>query len=178
MNVGLISTRFARALYDFSSLEGEEGVVRDELKLLQGKVHNISEFNDALLSPIVPQEKKLSLLNAAVGETPSKSVQRFFRLLIDHKRENMLADICHSYRLLFEKEKGIIRARLTTAIPIDDERSSHVKRQLEKSTGKKIELTCLVQPEIIGGYILTTDEKRLDASVRTKLAGIRKNLTI
>lgn len=178
MNVGLISSRFARALYDFSASAGEEDIVYEELRLLLNQVTRMSGLSDALISPIVPQENKLKLLKTATGKMSSNSVQRFFKLLLDHRREYLLADICLSYKLIYEKEKGVLRVRLTTAVPLDKERSAHILHQLEKSTGKKIELTHVVQPDIIGGYILTTDEKRLDVSVRTRLMDIRKKLTI
>lgn len=178
MNVSLISFRFARALFDFAASAGEEETVLDELKLLKDQLQNITEFNDTLMSPIVPQETKLKLLKTATGKTCSYSLQRFFNMLLDHKRENILLDICHSYKLVYEKEKGFLRVRITTAVPLDKERSAQILEKLEKSTGRKIELTYLVQPDIIGGYVLTTDEKRLDASVKTRLMNVRKNLTI
>lgn len=178
MNVGLISYRFARALYDFSASAAEEDKVYHELKLLLSQINRIPEFSDALVSPIVPQENKMKLLKIATGVDVSNSVLRFFKLLIDHKREDILADICHSYKLIYDEEKGVLRVRLATAIPIDDDRISRILKKLGNSTGKKIELTHVVQPEIIGGYVLTTDEKRLDASVRTRLMNIRKKLTI
>jgi len=178
MNVGLISVRFARALYDFSASAGEEDMVHKELKILLSHINKTPEFSDALVSPIIPQENKLKLLNTAIGGMSSNSLQRFFKLLIDHRREYILADICLSYNLIYEKEKGILRVRITTAVPLDQVRSEQILNHLEKSTGKKIELTKVVQPDIIGGYVLTTDGKRLDASVRTRLMDIRKYLTI
>ncbi len=53
-----------------------------------------------------------------------------------------------------------------------------LEKRIENATGKKINLTHVVQPDIIGGFVLTTDEKRLDASVKTRLQDIRKKLTL
>lgn len=177
MNVNLISYRFARALYDYSASVGEEDEVYGELELLQEQL-NQSGFTDALDSPLVSFDGKLRLLNISCGNKASDSIQRFFGLVLSHRREYLLPEICHSFKKVYENEKGIMQVCLTTAIPLDEERSARILGKLEKSTGKKIELIRVVQPDIIGGYVLSTDEKRLDVSVRTKLINIRKKLTI
>ena len=59
MNIGLISARFAKALYDYSSSAGEEDIVMGELNLLFDIINNIQELNDSLNSPIVSYESKL-----------------------------------------------------------------------------------------------------------------------
>jgi len=178
MNVGLISSRYARALYDFSVNAGEEGVVYEELKALLSHLNKMPEFAEALSSPIFTQERKLLLLEKAAGKNLSDSLQRFFRLLTKHRREDILADICHSYKLTYDKEKGIIWVKLITAVPVEKDKIDQILNKLEVGSGKKIELTHIVQQDIIGGYILITDGKRLDASIKTRLMNIRKTLTI
>jgi F-type H+-transporting ATPase subunit delta len=178
MNIGLISARFAKALYDYSSSAGEEDIVMGELNLLFDIINNIQELNDSLNSPIVSYESKLNLLITATGGNPSDSCRRFFQMLLNHRREYMIDDICVKYRQVYETEKNILRVRLTTAVPLDNQRTNTLHNKLENATGKKINLTHVVQPDIIGGFVLTTDEKRLDASVKTRLQDIRKKLTL
>jgi len=178
MNVGLIAARYAKALYEFSASAGEENRVYEELEMIHEQVVQVHEFGETLLSPIVSHESKIRLMQLAVGKTPSASLNRFFKLLLNHRREALLPAVCHSYKRLYDKEKGILKVRLTTAVPIGTKREKAILQQLEASTGKKIELMLAVQPDIIGGYVLMTDEKRLDASVKTKLLTIRKQLTI
>jgi F-type H+-transporting ATPase subunit delta len=178
MNTGLISARFAKALYDYSSSVSEEDAVMGELNLLFDIINNIQELSDSLKSPLVPYESKLNLLITATGGSTSDSNRRFFQMLLNHRREYLIDDICVKYRQVYETEKNILRVRLTTAVPLDNQRTNTLHNKLENATGKKIHLTHSVQPDIIGGFVLTTDEKRLDASVRTRLQDIRKKLTL
>ncbi len=178
MNAVLIAFRYARALYDFSKETGEEGVVLDELKLIREQLLAVPDLLPALQSPLVEGTVKLKLMRMALANTPSTSLERFFNLLMNHQRENSLLDICRAYKRVYDKEQGIIKVRVTTAVPLDPQQKDAFKTKMEASSGKKIELRFMVNPEIIGGYVLTTDEKRLDASVKNQLQAIQKKLTI
>ncbi|MDP4277826.1 MAG: F0F1 ATP synthase subunit delta [Bacteroidota bacterium] len=178
MNVGLISARFAKALYDFSVSAGEDEMVHEELIMVHKQLNEVPVLGETLLSPIVSAEDKIRLMIAATGRIPTASLTRFFRLLIAHRREELLPSICESYMRLFDKEKGILKVRLITAVPLEETKKDKIVSQLETSTHKKVELSMLVQPDIIGGFVLMTDEKRLDASVRTSLKNIRRQMTI
>jgi len=178
MNAFLIAFRYAKALYDFSKDNGEEEVVLHELKQLRTQLLAVPDFLPALQSPMVDGFVKLKLMQTAVGETPSTSMERFFKLLVNHRRENSLLDICRAYKRVYDKEKGIVMVQITTAVPLDQKQQEAFKLKLEESSGKQIEVRFLINPAIIGGYVMTTDEKRLDASVKSQLQTIQKKLTI
>lgn len=178
MNAVLIAFRYARALYDFSKEAGEETVVLDELRQIREQLLAVPDFLPTLQSPLVDGSVKLKLMRMAVGDTSSTSLERFFQLLVSHQRENSMLDICRAFKRVYDKEKGIVKVRVTTAVPLDSEQQNTFKLKLEASSGKKIELRFMVNPEIIGGYVLTTEEKRLDASVKNQLQTIQHKLTI
>ncbi len=178
MNVGQIAVRYAKALYDVAAEAGEEVQVHDVLLMIQQQASELSAFSDTLMSPLVEGEAKLNLMRVAGGGTVPASLERFFNLLVDHGREEALVPICQAYKNRYDKEKGIVKVRLITAIDLDEPRSTAIREKLEATTGRQIELTFLVRPEIIGGYILMTNDKRLDVSVRTQLSSIQKQLTL
>jgi F-type H+-transporting ATPase subunit delta len=178
MNAFLIAFRYARALYDFSKENGEEETVLHELKQIRGQLLEVPELLPALQSPLVEASVKAKLMRMAVGTTPSTSLERFFLLLGNHQRENSLLDICRAYKRVYDKKKGITMVQVTTAIPLDEQQQDAFRNKLEASSGKKMEVRFLTNPDLIGGYVLTTDEKRLDTSVRSQLQTIQKKLTI
>lgn len=178
MNAFLIAFRYARALYDFSKESGEEDIVLDELKQLRAQLLAVPELLPALQSPLVEGAIKLNLMRMAVGATPSTSLERFFQLLANHQRENSLLDICRAFKRVYDKDKGIVKVQITTATALDQQQQDAFKIKLEASSGKSIDIRFLINSEIIGGYVMTTDEKRLDASVKSQLQTIQKKLTI
>jgi len=178
MNVGQIAVRYAKALYEVTAEAGEETLVHDALNMIQQQASLVPAFAEALMSPLVDEETKLGLMRIAAGGSLPGTLERFFTLLVDRRREDTLVDICHAFKQRYDKEKGIVKVRLITAVALDEARESAIRTKLEASTGRLIELSLQVRPEIIGGYILMTDEKRLDASVRTQLLTIQKQLTI
>ncbi len=178
MNVGQIAVRYAKALYEFAAEAGDEVEVHDALVMVQQQASRVPAFSETLMSPLVDGEAKLGLMRVAGGGSVPASLERFFNLLVDHGREEALVPICQAYKNRYDREKGIVKVRLITAITLDEPRSTAIRQKLEASTGRLIELTLQVRPEIIGGYVLMTDNKRLDASVRTQLSTIQKQLTL
>jgi F-type H+-transporting ATPase subunit delta len=138
----------------------------------------VPELLPALQSPLVESSVKENLMRLAIGTTPTTSLERFFLLLGNHQRENSLLDICRAYKRVYDKDKGIVNVQVTTAVSMDQQQQEAFRLKLEAASGKKIEMRFNTNPDIIGGYVLTTDEKRLDTSVRSQLQTIQKKLTI
>jgi F-type H+-transporting ATPase subunit delta len=178
MNSGLIAARYARALYEVAASVKEETVVRQELELVLTHLHNFPELSATLASPIVSSAEKERLLRTAAGNQPSDSLSRFFRLLLKRHREALLSLISQRYLDVYEQKKGILKVTLTTAVPVDKGRQEYIRKQLEQSSGKQIELISVVKPEIVGGYVLSTGQKRLDVSVTGLLNRYRQQLTL
>ena len=156
MNAGLIPSRYANALLLFAKEEREEKRIYEEAQALI----------DALQS-----EEGL----ARCIEGLSEPMRRFITLVIRNKRVEFLPAIMRSYRALYRKEHGIIRAWLTTAT----ENPGLVEKLalLMKEQGfTKVDFKPEVDPKLIGGFIIQIEDKRLDASISSQLKNIRKEL--
>ena len=156
MNAGLIASRYANALLLFASETQEEERVYDDARSLKRAV---SEKENV----------------AACIESLSAPMQRFLTLVIRNKRVEYLPAILHNYRVLYRKEKGITRARLTTAV--DEPGLADRLAELMKRQGlTRVDFKTEVNPELIGGFIVQIEDKRLDASLASQLKYIRKEL--
>lgn len=159
MNAGLIASRYAHALLTFSAEEkAEERVYEDAFALqqaLRGQTAS-ADFNSCI-------------------ESLSGPMQKFITLVIRNKRVEYLPAILTSYRALYRREHGIIRARLTTA----GEQPGLIDKftELMKLQGfTKVDFRTEIDPGIIGGFIVQVEDKRLDASLASQLKQIRKEL--
>lgn len=148
MNTGAVSKRYAKALLLLTQQTGRGAAVcAQAIALLENP--------DSQMGRLEPELEKLVSLLAANGRT-------------DHLKY-VLSSFIGQYR----RSVGIISARLVTAVPspgLGDKLSAIVKEK----TGFKVELTEVVNPDIIGGFVFDTDEYRLDASVRSRIEAVRR----
>ena len=173
MDLGMISVRYARALLK-GSLEAktEDAVYQDMLTL--GKSYaDVPQLRRALDNPTLKADEKNKLIVTAMGN-PTEMSRRFVSLVLKEGRENHLQFMATSYVTLYRKQKNIINGRLTTAVPVSDTMEQKMKQMVEKRTSATVEFETVVDPEVIGGFILEYDTYRMDASVRNQLKSISK----
>jgi F0F1-type ATP synthase, delta subunit (mitochondrial oligomycin sensitivity protein) len=154
MNSGLVSSRYAKALYDFSKLKGKPERVYQDVLLLSESLDNVGQIGECI--PRLCDE-----------------TQTFLQLVIRNKRVGYLKFICICFISLYRKENGITSARLVSASE-SRELEAKVTELLKAEGYTKIEFDSEVNPDLLGGFVLTVDDKRLDASLSTQLKTIAK----
>ena len=97
-------------------------------------------------------------------------------LVIRNKREAYLPDIARNYKALYKQDKGIITASLVTATPVDEKAKQKMEALIRKTFKAEIDLTSSEDEQVIGGFVLTVEDQRYDASVATNLKNIKKEL--
>ena len=169
MDIGTISSRYAKALFSLAKEKGLETRVYDDMKMLADSFSLEPGLRIALGNPILPAEEKLKLLTAAGGIEVSDLYERFIHLVLEHKRESLLLFMAHIYIHLYRKDKHITRVQFSTAVPVSEEVKKHLQDKLKEETG-------IVQPELVGGFRLRIGNYRIDASYATQLRDIRSRL--
>ena len=154
MNAGLIASRYANALLLYARETGAEKQVYDDAAALKKAMQSEQDVESCV-------------------ETLCEPMRRFLTLLIRNKRVDYLPAILHAYRVLYRKEKGITRAWLTTAAENPD-LAGKLAELMRLQGFTEIDFRTEVNPDIIGGFIVQVEDKRLDASIATQLATIRK----
>lgn len=176
MNIGTVSTRYAKALMLYAQDTDKEAYFYRAMRSLEKSFRKQPRLREALENPVLSRRDKLTLITvAALGdEPPVREFSRFAALLLKNGRESMLQYICLSFLDLYRKEKNITVGRLITAVPVSEE----VKRRIRQGTSHRLktqaELLTEVDPEIEGGFILDINGLRLDASVATQLKSVKR----
>lgn len=176
MDLGTISSRYARALFSLAKEKGEDGRVYDDLKVLKESLHETKELLTTLCNPMVANCKKETLLVTAAGGSVCGLYKRFVQMLLNHGRENCLPIIIYHYMDMYRKDKRISRVLFSSAAPVAEATEKHLIERLHQLTGHTIEFVGEVKPELIGGFRLQLDNNRLDASYATRLRDIRERL--
>lgn len=177
MNSGIIAKRYARALLTFSVEKGVEDVVYENMSNLCESYLEVKEFKNALLIPILPESKKIGLIESACGGPISDELKRFLILILKQKREYLLHSIALVFINLYNEFKNMSICRLTTAQPASEEVINNLKVLVSKKTGGSVKIRNVVNSNIIGGFVFEMNFLRLDASLSTQLATIKRELT-
>lgn len=99
-----------------------------------------------------------------------------FRLLRRKSRLALGPSIATFYRELLDEERNVARATVRTAVPLDDQRRATLTQRLTTQTGKQVELEAVVDPDILGGLTVRIGDRLYDASTRTRLRSLKRDL--
>ena len=173
MNTGLVSARYATALYDFAVETKSVEKVYGEAKMLTLMFMKMGELRLVLDNPVLPlKEKRQLILNAAGGET-SKTFEQFTDLLLKNGREEQVHFIMLKFIDLYRKHKNIRYGKLTTASEVDKATEERLISLVTDKVGGTLELEKVVDSAILGGFMLEVEDVRWDASLSGQLSRIR-----
>lgn len=170
-----LASRYAKSILDLAVEKGQLEKVHADMLYLQQLMKSSREFLNLLRSPIVSSEKKLAAVEAVIGKNVSEMTSAFTRLLINKNREAELPEIITAFINQYKQEKGIHTVKLTTAVAVSDVVKNQLMEQVKQTSGlQNIELQTTVDPNIIGGFVLQTGDKLIDASVAYDLKMISR----
>ena len=169
MNTGVVSMRYAKALFAYAKQQGAEDAIYRNMLQLMVTLQQVKELGNMLAAPTLSKEERVRLLCSAVDS--SAVYEDFMRLVVDEERESLLIFIAHCYVSLYRKEKNIVAVRFTTAEPASQALRDKVAAAFV-ADGATVELQNVVDEGIVGGFIYETETHRLDASIRRQLRDI------
>lgn len=173
MYIGIISVRYAKALYEFASSANVEDKVYHELLTLKENYSKIQELSQAINNPVLPVNLKQNIIQEAAGGNVSAELKRFISLVLEQKRESVLIFMINSYCDIYRKHKNISIGKLVTAYPVADEVVNRIRNIVVNATHGSVEFVNSVEPSIEGGFIFEIGTYRLDASVATQMRRVK-----
>ena len=174
MNRGLISVRYAKALLGFAESKNMEDEIYEQAKFLQDVFSKLTTLQTALQNPLISKANKRNIIFTACGNDVPDAFTKFIDLLLTNDREDRLQYIMLQYQELYRKSKNIIHGKLITAVEIDDATKNHLIKSIELKVKGKLEVEKIVDPGILGGFILELDFVRWNASLSRQLNDIKK----
>ena len=170
MSDGLIPRRYAKALYKFAVENGDSQEIYELLKKLSFRHTAIDELKRAVLNPDISDEDKGSYMLKLAGGKPGSSLDKFLLLVVRNNRAEYLQKISLAYVDLY-------REAITTAVPMPEAEINAIIDIVKKRLGAMaLEIEQKIDPELIGGFIVTIDGLVLDASVKRELNELQLQL--
>ncbi|RAR71329.1 ATP synthase F1 subunit delta [Flavobacterium aciduliphilum] len=165
--------RYAKAILDIAQSSGKAEAVNADMMSIMATVRGSHELSVFLASPVIKLDKKRSAIGEIFSDVQSETVN-LFDLLAANKRFEILNSIAKEYNRLYDESNGIEVAKVTTAFPITDDLKSKVLAKVAQFSNKKITLQNVVDPSIIGGFILRVGDQQYNASVAAKLSELKR----
>jgi F-type H+-transporting ATPase subunit delta len=170
---GSAPRRYAEALLDLASAEEAVDAYGISLDSLAAGI--APQAIRALRNPSVPIKQRLAAIEAVTKGQP-KAIRSLLLLLEKRDRIGLLPDIARAYADLVDRRAGVLKAKVTTAVAIDEAQQRAFVGRLEKSSGHKLKATFGVDETLIGGAQIQLGDHLVDTSVRAQLNALRHKL--
>jgi F-type H+-transporting ATPase subunit delta len=170
-----IATRYAKSLIGLATERGELEKVFDDMEWLQSLCKGNRDFISMLRSPVIKSDIKGKIVKAVAQNNIGLLTNSFIQLLINKGRESVLPEITTAFIQQYKEIKEIHTVKLTTAYPLSDDLKNAILNHIRSTTEmQNIELETIVKEEIIGGFVLQTGDKLVDASISYDLKEIAR----
>lgn len=170
-----VAQRYAKALFDLALETSQLEVVKNDIETIRG-VKN-EEMLMVFRSPVINEDKKISIFEAIFDGNISKLTSAFFKLVFRKGRMIALPEILESFDAQYRAYHRIQIIEVTTAIPVGEDILLYIQnkmKDLPRWKDSKLEMKSIVNESVIGGFVLQSDDILYDASIRHDLMVIKK----
>jgi len=176
MDESKISVRYARALLDSAKEKKVTEAVKADMETIAQLFVAIPGFAHLLESPVIRLNEKRLLFENVFFKNLNSLTYSFLMMLITNSREAYLQAITRNFLTSLRKETGYKEAKLISAIPVDQNTVKKFEELIKKHFETNVDLSCTVNPNLIGGFVLQVEDQQIDASVATRLKKLKKEL--
>ncbi len=166
---------YARSLFEVAEDADKLDEVREQLGEFADAVAESHELSVFLFSPYFSTEEKKDGLHKVLDDV-DETFENFLELLLEQHRMPAIHRIRREYETMWDRQNDVLPVEVTSAVELDEETVKSVGDRIGEQTGRKVQLTSQVDPDILGGLVLRVGNSILDASIRNRLDQLRKQV--
>ena len=170
-----IAEVYSRSLFEVAQEHDVLDRVHDELGEFADAIDKNRDLQVFFFSPYFSAQEKKEGIDQAVEEADERFLH-FLELLAERHRLPAIFRIRREYDRMWAEENRLLPVTVTTAVKLDDDTVSDIGRRIEEQTGRTIELTSTVDPDVVGGLVLQVGNMIMDASLKSRLERLRKQV--
>jgi F-type H+-transporting ATPase subunit delta len=167
---------YARALFESAKEHGVLDEIHEQLGIWADALAANKDLQTFFFSPRFSTSEKKDAIRRIIDGGDERFLN-FLELLAERHRLPVTFRIRRTFEDLWKEEHKLLSVEVTSAVELDEALVRSIGDRIEERTGRSIELTSHVNPDIIGGLVLRVGNKVLDASVQGRLQRLRKQLT-
>jgi F-type H+-transporting ATPase subunit delta len=173
--VAVAHRMYARALFQAAQEADRIDAVAGDLAAIGGAMDEVPELRAFLRNPQIEPAGKAEVLEQVAADA-DELVRNFVRLAAEKGRAGELQEISAELDALVAQAQNRLAVELTTSYELSDADAKAIVQQIEKASGRKVEATRTVDPDLIGGIVLRIGSHLADGSVRGRLERLRHEL--
>ena len=168
-----LAGRYASALFDLASEAGTITAVESDLEKLSEALRESSELSALIRNPEVSREA-LGRVLSGIGEhlALAELTRNFLGVLATNRRAGELPGVIRAFHAIAAAQRGEVSAEVASAHPLTDEQLTALEQKLRAREGRTVKLKSRVDPDLLGGLVVTVGSKRIDGSIRTRLKSL------
>ena len=170
-----IAEVYARALFEVAQEHGILDEIRDQLGQFADALAGNRQLQVFLFSPYFSTAEKKAGLSRAVTDV-HEVLANFLDVLLEGHRMPVIFRIRARFDGLWKEEHQLLDVEVTSAIELDESVVRSIGERIGEQTGRTVELSSTVDPDILGGIVLRVGNSILDASIRHRLDQLRKQV--
>jgi F-type H+-transporting ATPase subunit delta len=170
-----IAQVYARSLFEVAQEHEKLDEVRDQIGQFADALGESRDLQTFFFSPYFSTEEKKKGLDSAL-EGADDTVQNFLALLIENHRMPALFRIRRELDGMWREVNKLLPVQVTSAVELDEAVTKQIGEEIGRQTGRTVELTSTVDPDVLGGIVVRVGNSILDASIRTRLERLRKQV--
>ena len=167
-------SRYVKSLLDLAIEQKVLDNVHDDMLMFSRVVEESRPLALMLKSPVIKHDKKLEVLKKLFAKRVDKLTMAFFDIITRKNREPLLVAIAREFHNSYNEYKGIRKATVITASPLDASLRQEFERLVKLQSDKKqVELIEKLDKDMIGGFVLNIGDRQIDASIRNRLKALK-----
>jgi F-type H+-transporting ATPase subunit delta len=162
--------RYASALFELASEAGNVTAVEADLETLARALDDSDELRGLIRNPRVSRKAVGGVL-AELGEKLKLNAltRNFLGVLAENRRVAQLPAVIRSFQAIAAAQRGEVGAEVASAHPLTAEQLTALEQRLRAREGRTVKVHASVDPELLGGLVVTIGSQRVDSSIRTRL---------
>jgi F-type H+-transporting ATPase subunit delta len=172
-----IAAPYARALFDFSVEKNIMHQITADFQNLEIFLNDSAELMDYLSNPIVSNDAKREILTKTLKSEVNTETFKFLMVLVDRDRINLLKSVITNYLELVYETASIKTIEVATAYPFANlQKNTLIQKLKELTNAREIRLVITVDSSLIGGFLIKTESKVIDFTIKNQLQKLAKHL--
>jgi F-type H+-transporting ATPase subunit delta len=173
-----VASRYVKSLLGLAVQQGVLEAVHNDMQFFDKVCHSNRDFVLMLKSPVIRHEKKKEILHKLFSGRVHALTMSIIDILTKKNREPLLPAIATEFHNAYNVYKGVGKASIISAIPVDDHLRSELVAIVKKlSNMKVVEMEEKVDKDLIGGFVLNVGDRQIDASIKNKLKNLKNKFS-
>lgn len=168
-----VTRRYAKALFEAGQESNQIELIEKDLSSVKEVIEKSKDFSILLLSPVIGSAEKRKIFRQMFEKNLQPLSLDFLNLLLDKGREKILLDIIIHFFRLIDESRSILRGQLLSSHPFSAAQLQSLKKNLDRITGKNVQLDQQVDSSLIGGFVVRMDDTVIDTSIKSQLVKMK-----